>query len=225
MGQSSLIVKQIQQETDLSPIAVLGASLVVLLVFIITICKRKNGMSFSGSISLTDGTQQDKPQDGRQDALHNHLPLLQNNHLNTMGNQTDDRYLNDKYMQSYSTDGSNSVLIFGVYSFKDFENVRCDRSMEEQLDNLKLQAMSEGNQTNTQSNKRTLRRIPTESEDENSMAMIPISDSEKEDEHCNNVSKRFITSGNTDVNEHFRFAYKQNIMHSCIQQGSVDGNL
>ncbi|CAG2199347.1 unnamed protein product [Mytilus edulis] len=231
-------------------IAVLGVSLVVLSIFIITICKRKNGISFSGSISLTNGTkhdkqqdgrpiplqdhhlpllhgnqgtQQDKPHDGRQDAVHNHLSILQNNHVNTIENQTGDSYLNNKYSRSYSTDGSPSELISGVSHFNDLDHVRCDGSIEDQIDNLKLQVFSGGNKTNPLSNRRTLRRIPTESEDENSVATVPMFDLEKKDENCNNVlSNKDIKSGNTDANEHFGFAYKQTRMQPYNEQVSSE---
>ncbi|VDI65295.1 Hypothetical predicted protein, partial [Mytilus galloprovincialis] len=165
------------------------------------------------------GTQQDKPHDGRQDAVHNHLSILQNNHVNTIENQTGDSYLNNKYSRSYSTDGSPSELISGVSHFNDLDHVRCDGSIEDQIDNLKLQVFSGGNKTNSLSNRRTLRRIPTESEDENSMATVPMFDLEKKDENCNNVlSNKDIKSGNTDANEHFGFAYKQTRMQPYNEQ-------
>ncbi|VDI70034.1 Hypothetical predicted protein [Mytilus galloprovincialis] len=169
------------------------------------------------------GTQQDKPQDGRQDARHNHLSLLQNNHVNTIEIQTGDSYLNNKYLQSYSTDEGPSELISGVSHFKDLDNVRCDGSIEDQIDNLKLQVFSGGNKTNPLSDRRTLRRIPTESEDENSVATVPMYYVENKDVNCNNVlSNRDIKSGNTYVNEHFGCAYNQTRMQSYIQQGSSE---
>ncbi|XP_052083432.1 uncharacterized protein LOC127720713 isoform X1 [Mytilus californianus] len=233
-------------------IAVLGVSLVVLSVFIMTICKRKKGITLSGSISLTDGKRQDKQRDGRRIPLHdqlpllhgnqgtqqdkqpdgrpvalcNHLPLLHRNQVHTIGNQTLDSYLNNKYLPAYSTEGSNSDLISGVSGFKDLDHVGWDGSIEEQIDNLKLQVFSinsEGHQTTLQSNRRTLRKIPTESEDKNYVATVPMSDLDKKDENYNNVSSNsVITSGNTDADEHFGFAYQQKSMHSYIQQGSVD---
>ncbi|XP_063409569.1 uncharacterized protein LOC134692881 [Mytilus trossulus] len=228
-------------------IAVLGVSLVVLSVFIITLCKRKNGISFSGSISLTDGnkqqdgrpipfhdyhspllhvnqrSQQDKQHDERQDALRNNIPSLQTNHLNTMGNQTGDGDLINKYLPSYSTDGSNSYLMSGDSSFKDMDHGRNDGSIEDQIDNLKLQVFSRGNQTNLQCNRRTLLKIPTESEDENSVATVSMYDLEKKDENCNNVlSNKDIKSRNTDANEHVGCVYKQTRMQSYNQQGSSE---
>ncbi|VDI65173.1 Hypothetical predicted protein [Mytilus galloprovincialis] len=169
------------------------------------------------------GTQQDKLHDGRQDAVHNHLSILQNNHVNTIENQTGDSYLNNKYSRSYSTDGSPSELISGVSHFNDLDHVRCDGSIEDQIDNLKLQVFSGGNKTNPLSNRRTLRRIPTESEDENSVATVPMFDLEKKDENCNNVlSNKDIKSGNTDANEHFGFAYKQTRMQPYNEQVSSE---
>ncbi|VDI70036.1 Hypothetical predicted protein [Mytilus galloprovincialis] len=142
------------------------------------------------------GTKHDKQQDGTPIPLQDHhLPLLH----------------------------ENQELISGVSHFNDLDHVRCDGSIEDQIDNLKLQVFSGGNKTNPLSNRRTLRRIPTESEDENSVATVPMFDLEKKDENCNNVlSNKDIKSGNTDANEHFGFAYKQTRMQPYNEQVSSE---
>ncbi|CAC5383963.1 unnamed protein product [Mytilus coruscus] len=156
--------------------------------------------------SLPVGEQQNKQQDGRPIPLRDHLPGMHQTQVNTVGNQTCNNYLNDKYLPAYSTDGGSSDLIFGVSSFKDLDHEGYERSIEKQLDNLKLQVFSgeSGNQKPGKYNIRTLRKIPIESEDKNYVATVPMSDLDKKNKNCNNVlSKRVIASGNTDIDEQF----------------------